>query len=431
MATIRPFKGLRFVPSSGHNLADIVAPPYDVISAEERSAFAGQDPYNVVRLTLPEQEPDDRSKYIKYARSASRLEEWRREGVLQPEPNASFYRYTQTFLVPGSAVSFTRTCLVTTIKVEPYSKNVILPHEQTFPKHKEDRLRILEATRSHLECIFGLYEDVDRFLHQLVVSAPATQIAQLTTDEDGICHVLERIDDLPALTALVGAMASKKVWIADGHHRYETALGYRESLGDKLNLIPEDFMMMALCSISDPGLVLLPTHRILKRMPVDGEGLKTLLQEHFRVTRVPNANLMETIEKVGTKTPRRAFGVALPGGYGLVAEIDDIHSLVDQLEGTGGLELKSLDVSILHGFIFAKLLGLTGLDFFGYTRIAQEALDAVADGSSPAAFLMNPPTVDNMKAIGANGEFMPQKSTYYYPKLLSGLVMWSLKDFEG
>ncbi len=428
MATIRPFQGLRFaVPSQ--RLAQIVAPPYDVISPKEREELAAQDPNNVVNLTLPEQRPDDRSKFVKYARSASTLEEWRREATLACEDAPAYYRYTQTFAVPGLDQTFTRTKLVATIKVEPYANQVVLPHEQTFPKHKEDRLRILEATRSHLECIFGLYEDPSQTIHNTVASSPAEPLYDLTTSSDGIRHVFEKISDPQACQAVTDLLADQKVWIADGHHRYETALAFREALGPKPGPVAEDFMMMALCSISDPGLVLLPTHRILNPGTLKTEGLKDLMAEHFTVRDASNSHLMKEIEAVN-KTGARAFGIALPGGTGFVAEVANLDALVAQIAGPGGDPLKRLDVSILHRFVFEKLLGLTGHDFFTYTRIEQEATQAVDQGA-PAAFLMNPPTVQDMKTIALGGDFMPQKSTYYYPKLLSGMVMWSLKDFQA
>lgn len=423
MATVRPFRGLRFDKTAG-TLADLVAPPYDVISSEQRDALAAKNAHNVVLLTLPEQEPDDRSKFVKYARSAARLAEWKRDGTLRVEPKPAYYRYTQTFDVPGTGQTCSRTKLVTTIKVEPYAKGVVLPHEQTFPKHKEDRMRILEATRAHLECIFGLFEDDDQSVHALIASAPGTNVADFVTSEDGIRHVVDLIDDADACDQITNAIAPKKVWIADGHHRYETALAFREQLGPRDGLVAEDFMMMALCSISDPGLVLLPTHRILKSLPVGPEELEQRLAKHFTVVKCANKDLMSTIGKV----KGRAFGIALPSGTGLVAQFEDVDQVAKQIDGPGGMDLKRLDVSVLHGFIFAKLLGLTGHDFFGYTRIEQEALDAVEHGS-PAAFLMNPPTVQDMRNVASAGDFMPQKSTYYYPKLLSGLVVWSLEDF--
>lgn len=429
MATIRPFTGLRFSAAAGQP-ADLVAPPYDVISPAERAALAARSPHNAVHLTLPEEQEGDRSKFVKYARSASRLEEWRREGTMVREEAPTFYRYTQTFTIPGTNQTFERTSLVVLIKVEPYSAGVVLPHEQTFPKHKEDRLRILEATRSHLECIFGLYEDDDRDVFNLVSQSPAASLADFVTEDDGIRHRFEAITAPESLRAIEEIMAPRRLWIADGHHRYETALAFREMQGPRDALIAEDFMMMAICSISDPGLVLLPTHRILKQMPVDAAGLRARLGEHFEIADVPNKDLMATIDRLAQDRMTRAFGVALPGGNGLVATTKDPAGLASSIESAGGDMLRQLDVSLLHNVIFGKLLGLTGLDFFGYTRIEQEALDAVENGS-PAAFLMNPPTVEDMRLIALGGDFMPQKSTYYYPKLLSGLVLWSLKDFEA
>ncbi len=426
MATIRPFCGLRFTVEP-ERLAKIVAPPYDVISPDQREDLAGQDELNVVRLTLPEQHKDDRSKFVRYARSASQLEEWRRDGVIAREEVPAYYRYSQRFSVPGSNELFERTKLVATIKVEPYSEKVVLPHEQTFPKHKEDRMRILEATRSHLECIFGLYEDGDGSLHGLVTGAPGEVVADITTSDDGIEHCFERITDGAAIDAITKAMADRSVWIADGHHRYETALAFREALGEREGLVAEDFMMMALCSISDPGLVLLPTHRILKSMPLSVEELRAKLDYEFELIELPNQEIFGRLQEI-EKSGGRALGIALPGWAGIVATVRDLDRLVTKMGASGGADLQRLDVTILHSYVFGQVLGLTGHDFFSYTRLEQEALDSVESGS-PAAFLMNPPTVDDMRRIAEGGDFMPQKSTYYYPKLLSGMVMWSLKDF--
>lgn len=426
MATIRPFRGLRFTPAAG-SIAANVAPPYDVISPDQREELASRSGHNAVRLTLPEQEEGDRSKFVKYARSASRLEEWRRDGAVGLEDAPALYRYTQTFQIPGTGRTMTRTKLVALIRLEPYANGVVLPHERTFPKHKEDRMRILEATRTHLECIFGLFEDETGEGHTSIADAPAETAFDFVTEEDGIRHQFELITDQAAQERIMAAIAPGKVWIADGHHRYETALAFREALGEQSGEVAEDYMMMALCSISDPGLIILPTHRILKTMPVDGAELKARMSAEFEVADCPNDALMPRIEEIGA-SGGRAFGIALPGGIGFTATVKDQGRMAALVNMEGSQALKDLDVSILHGYIFADLLGLTGHDFFGYTRVEQEATDAVEYGS-PAAFLMNPPTVDDMREIAANGDFMPQKSTYYYPKLLSGLVMWSLKDF--
>lgn len=426
MAIIRPFKGLRFSEAAGA-LRELVAPPYDVLSPPERDALASRSKHNIVHLTLPEQLPDDRNKFVKYGRSAARLEEWKRDGTFLREEKPALYRYRQRFVVPGADQPHTRTTLVSLLKVEPYENGVVLPHEQTFPKHKEDRLRILEATRSHLECILGLCEDEHLSVHRLVSESPATVVADLVS-EDGIHQVFERIDDPDAVQAIVSGMADKKLWIADGHHRYETALHFRAQKGEQPGLIAEDFMMMAIGSMRDPGLVLLPTHRILKTMPMRGVDLRARLAERFDLVDGPNQSLKSLIEEY-SRQGKRALGCALPGGRGFVFVVRDLAELSTRVRIEGSDRLRQLDVSILHGYVFQEVLGLSGLDFFGYTRDDAEAVDAVEAGA-PASFLMNPPTVEDMQHIALGGERMPQKSTYYYPKLLSGLTLWSLEDFE-
>lgn len=423
MAVIRPFRGLRYTDPS--TLPTRVAPPYDVLSNAERDALAARDAHNIVHLTLPESRPDDRSKYVKYARSAAEMSEWRRQGVLRPEPTETFYRYAQTFSVPGIANRVTRTALIALIKTEPYEKGVVLPHEQTFPKHKEDRLRLLEATRSHLECIFGLFEDPGRTIYDAIVGAPTDESIALVT-EDGVEHSLELIHDPASTKELSQRLADSKVWIADGHHRYETACAFRAELGQRDVLVPEDFMMMALSSMSDPGLVLLPTHRILESSPVSAAELEERLRGRFSVRKLANSELMGEVTRLGSGGVR-AFGVALPGGSGLIATMENPREALEWVEGDASDLLKMLDVTVLHSVIFEQMLGVRGLDGIRYTRDAEEAVRAV-EGGAGAAFLMHPPSVEDMRLIALGGEKMPQKSTFYYPKILSGLVMWSLND---
>lgn len=425
VATIRPFHGLRYASDAGP-VADLVAPPYDVLRPEERDAYAVKNTHNIVHLTLPQSEEDDRSKFVKYARSASTLEAWRREGVLTKEARPAFYRYVQSFTIPGADQLFHRTALITLLKVEPYENGVVLPHEQTFPKHKEDRLRLLEATRTHLECIYGLYDDDSGLAHEVIAKAPGRPVIDVR-DPDGVRHAIEVIDDSEVTCALAGAIGPKKVWIADGHHRYETALNFRNALGDKEGPIAEDFMMMALSSMRDPGLLILPTHRILENVPLSTEDIRQRLTARFPHEVVSNAQIPLRLQEAETQG-QKVLGVALPGGDGVLLHLGDPASLLAEIDGEGSDRLKLLDVTILHRLIFERLLGFSGLDFFSYTRVADEAIRAVEQGSK-ASFLMNPPTVEDMRIIAMGGEKMPQKSTYYYPKLLSGLVLWSLGDY--
>lgn len=426
MATIRPFRGLRFTSKAGR-LEKLTAPPYDVISPAERDGYAARNPHNVVHLTLPESQPDDRSKYIKYARSGALLAEWRREEILAPEPEPAFYRYIQRYEIPGTPEMLERTAIIALIKTEPYEKGVVLPHEQTFPKHKEDRLRLLEATHAHLECIFGLFEDPDSSIHLAINAAPAGTRVETESDE-GVYHVLEPITDPASTAQLADMLLENKVWIADGHHRYETACSFRAAMGERPGLIAEDFMMMALSSMSDPGLVLLPTHRILSKLPISNEALLAKLATYFDIHETHSTRLIPAIEEA-RDGGQMAFGMALEGGRGFILTALNPPALAEMVPGNHSMALKLLDVSILHSVILEQLIGLQGLDLISYTRDGREATRLVDEGAA-VSFLMNPPTVDDMRTIALGGEKMPQKSTYYYPKILSGLVMWSLNDFS-
>jgi uncharacterized protein (DUF1015 family) len=425
MAVIRPFQGLRYSAEAGA-LGILTAPPYDVISEDERASFSTRSSRNIVHLTLPEQRPDDRSKFVKYARSAADLAEWRRDGTLLLEEKPAIYRYSQTFSVPHYG-DLTRTSIIALIKTEPYESGVVLPHEETFPKHKEDRLRILEATRAHLECIFGLFEDPEGLIHKAILKCPGGTAVE-TISDDGTAQRLEPITDPEAINHLVGLMADRKIWIADGHHRYETARTFREHLGERDTLVAEDFMMIALSSMSDPGLVLLPTHRVLTDIPVDEDTMMSRLGQIFHMRGTHNSRLMEAIESE-RKSGRVAFGMALPGGDGYVLEPKDLDGLYAMVPKEQSERLRKLDVTILHSIIFDQILAVPGLDSIRYTRDSHQAITWVNEGDK-AAFLMNPPTVDDMRQIALSGEKMPQKSTYYFPKILSGLVLWSLNDFH-
>lgn len=428
MATIRPFRGLRYTPAAGP-LETLVAPPYDVITPEERKALGERSEHNVTWLTLPEQLPDDRSKFVKYGRSASRLAEWRREGALQAEPEPAFYRYTQTFTNPVSGHQHTRTALVCLLKLEPYDKGIVLPHEQTFPKHKEDRLRLLEATRAQLESIFGLYQDELARVEHAISKAHFEEAVRVTSD-DGVQHRLDVCTRPEDVAAIGAAMERERVWIADGHHRYETALAFREAAGGGDGLIPEDFMLISLSSMSDPGLVLLPTHRIITRWDIPFSQVEYRLQRFFNVRKIANDDLPEAV-RAAAATECSAFGIALPGNIGYFASLVSPRDALTLSDSPGSDRLKMLDVSILHDILLKRAFEIEGLERIEYTRNAAEALARVKESTDVAAVITNPPSVEDMRLIAEAGEKMPQKSTYYYPKLLSGLVMWSLSDFQA
>jgi uncharacterized protein (DUF1015 family) len=375
---------------------------------------------------LPEAEPDDRSKFVKYGRSSSRLTAWREDGTLIVEDRPCLYRYRQTFADPVSGSRLTRESVICLIKTEPYEKGVVLPHEQTFPKHKEDRLRLLEATRAHLECIYGLYEDANANVGTSLAEVPFEHVATIKTN-DGIEHELAKCDDVDHITRIEAAFAPERVWIADGHHRYETAVNFRQSMGGAAGIVAEDFMMIALSSINDPGLILLPTHRIVSDFPVSWDVIEEKLQGRFSTRELPNSEIHDELMRLDAPDSR-VFGIALPGGRGLIASMSDPKDALQWIPGNASELLKMLDVTILHEVILKDICGVTSPEKIAYTRDAKEAVDAAEADMRTVSFLMNPPSVSDMRLIALGGEKMPQKSTYYYPKLLSGLVFWSMTD---
>ena len=404
----------------------LIAPPYDVLTPAQREAYADKDPHNVVHLTLPEAKSDDRSKYVKYARSAAALSQWRRDGVLKPEAEPALYRYSQRFTVPGQRHEYTRTSFISLLKLESFESGVVLPHEHTFPKHKEDRLRILEATRAHLETIFGLFEDAENLVEKVLSNAPVATLAE-ATDEEGVFHSLAVITDPTSIATVAKLLSNKTIWIADGHHRYETALSFREGIREAEGEIAEDYMPIALTSMSDPGLVLLPTHRILSNYPHTPEETIKNLSLGFDLAPVPAEEVFEAIRPFGEKS-QCALGVVFSNGDAYVVTPKDSDALYGSLDSQSSEALRHLDVTVLHEEILGRVLGVKGVEGLKFTRDDSEAL-AVARSGAAMVWLMNPPTVGDMKTIALGGERMPQKSTYYFPKIQSGLVLWSLNDF--
>lgn len=425
MATIHPFKALHYTEQAG-DLTDLVSPPHDVLTEQQRLEHRSKSPYNIVHLTLPEQEVEDRSKFIKYARSAAKLAHWRNDGQLSLDTRPTYLRYTQEFKDPTTQVPLRRYSLVTLLKLEPYEKGIVLPHEQTFPKHKEDRLRLLEATNTHLESIFGLFEDDNETIERFLAKVPTTPLAKVQT-EDGILHIIERIDGPETLHYISELLAPQRIWIADGHHRYETALDFRNQFGEQPKPIAADYILISLSSMKDPGLLLLPTHRILNHLPFEPEELKAKIETTFRLKLVPSTSIMEKIEHAHQQGTV-AFGLVLPKESYLLESKTPRESFYDA-ESSASERLQLLDISILQNVILKDLLGIQPTDSIFHTQDAKEAIDQVTGGRAAAALLTLPSSIEDMCQIASKGEKMPQKSTHYYPKILSGLFMWSLSDF--
>ncbi len=404
MATVRAFRAVRYA----RLIPEVVAPPYDVIDAAQRAELTRLSPYNIVHLTLPE------DGEARYQRAQKLLQHWLAEGVLQTDPEPALYRYSQQFIDPLTGASRTRTGYFVLLHTEPYERGVVLPHEHTFPGVKEDRFRLLEATRTHLEAIFGLYEPTPA-LQTALEGVLWEPIAYLEGHDlpEGCMHRLERLTNPVLIERIERAFQEVRVWIADGHHRYETALRFGEQYGSDGS--PERFLPILLVPIDDPGLVILPTHRLLAGLPAGTPAeWQARLEPAFEVQPVPLEALRERVQASGGTAVgflwREGAWLVRPRALNAPPDVPDA--------------LARLDAWWLHERLMPAL-GYGSVDI-RYTRSAEEAINAVRTGTSAAAFLLNPPTITTLQQVAQAGARMPHKSTYFYPKVLSGLVMWRI-----
>ena len=429
MADILPFSGIRYDPARVTDLSRVLAPPYDVIGDAERAALEGLHPQNVVRIELPRGEGDAR-----YAEAARLLGEWMSGRVLRADAQPAFYVYEQQFTLPHAAGRlYSRRGFFAAVRLEPYERRMILPHEKTLVGPKEDRLKLMRATRTQISPIFGLYRDADGKARELIDGATAATAALDATTADGIRHRLWRLAAPAATAGLVRLLADKQILIADGHHRYETLL----ALGPELRALDyaaggaaADFAMMFLARAEDPGLLVLPTHRLVRDLPeFDFPALRAGAGAAFDIVEGDEATAPAIEERLGREgTAGVVFAARVPGREGTTWFT--LKSFVD-LSALGPPALRKLDVTVLHGVILAPLLGidaaaLESQSYLAYTHDTAEAMARVAAGDVQVAFFINPTKVEEILGVCEAGFVLPQKSTYFQPKLATGLVMYGL-----
>jgi uncharacterized protein (DUF1015 family) len=375
VAEIKPFRALSYDTSVAGDLADLVAPPYDVIGAEERADYRARSPYNIVNLTLPDDEAD----------SGPLLASWREQGVLKRDQEPAVWWLEQEYVGPDG-VARRREGFLAAVRIEPYERGVILAHERTHSAPKESRLRLLEATRTQLEPIFLLFDDPERSEAALREQAAGRE-PDLAGEENGVKSRLWRVDDEGAIAGVEKALADKQLLIADGHHRYETALEYQRRHGS-----PESaYTLGALVNSRGEGLAIFPTHRLFATMPELGA----------LAGGEPRSNPAEALRELEALPYERAAVLVYDAsGARLVATSEQV-----------------LDVELV------ERLGQKGIS---YTPHWQQAVEAVDSGQARLAVLMRPPRIEQVFAVARSGRVMPPKSTYFYPKLLSGLVIYPL-----
>jgi uncharacterized protein (DUF1015 family) len=435
---IRPFRALRFNPDVVGDLGAVIAPPYDVIGPELRQALLDRHPRNAVRLDLPAAEPTDADADDRYRRVARTLAAWRSDGTLRKDPRPGVYVYEQTYRVPHTDLERTQRGFFARLRIEPFGPGSgVLPHERTLSGPKEDRYKLLRATGINTSPVVGLFEDSSGEAAATLAAVAGTPPLAEVTDDDGVRHrlwlVTDEGDDHPA-TALAGLAGQGPVFIADGHHRYETAVRYRDERRMTRSCEEDpafDYLLMLFLDARDQ-LTVLPTHRIVRGLGEAGlELLRTGVESLFTVTESTREALVDRFEAAGElRGGEGVFGLLTRDGSWLLrarrGAFDDPGT---GAEADGRHAVRALDVSLLA----AALDRLLGIDAdavadgerISYSKSAREAarlVEAGTDGAD-AAFLLEPTPVASILAVSREGDVMPQKSTYFYPKALTGLVL--------
>ena len=417
MAEIKEFKALRFTEKAGC-ICELACPPYDIISAQEKEAFLNTNERNIIRLELPE--PTDEG----YALAGATLDAWMEDGCLKCEDEDSIYIYEEKFTALGKNYSFKG--FVSRVKLHPFSDGVVLPHEETLSKAKTDRLNLMRATGCNFSQIYSLYSDEKGESRAMIAELSSGEPTQSFTDKEGVTHSLWVVNKSEKTAALCDWFKDKKLYIADGHHRYETALNYKAEMESKgFKNTAADYVMMFLVDMENPGLVVFPTHRIVRDLEsFDEKALLSSCEAEFTVEEMAADKLQAGLDAAYQKGDV-AFGFVGKKISALLT-LKDI-AVMEKIMAGAGKAVRELDVSVLHSLILeqhlkidkenmAKQINLT------YTRSTDEAL-AAAKGSANCAFLLNPTRVEEIAAVAAAGDKMPQKSTYFYPKLITGMVM--------
>ncbi len=433
MAEVHPFRGWRYDISQVGSLSDVTAPPYDVINAEQQKVLYELHPCNVIRLILNRDEPGD-APDGKYARAAGFLQRWQADGILMQEREPALYVYHQEFDWEGR--KYVRKGFLGRIRLEEFGKGKVFPHEQTMSGPKADRLLLTKACRTNLSPIFGLYPDdagaVQAPLEAAIRGVPALQ----STDHLGVVHRMWPVTDAAVAGSVQQLMGALPIFIADGHHRYETALNYRNGLKEQGKLAgdnaPANFVLMMFIGMSDPGLVIMPTHRLISGLPdLTSEKLQSLLAKHFELRPMgkgPDAAraAWEEIEADGSQS-LFGFGTAADGEWLLAGCTDPLP--MQMLAADQSDDWRSLGVSLLHKLVMDHLVkdaypGATPT--FQYVHLLDEVTASMDAKSCSLAALVPPARINHVESIASQFEKMPPKSTYFYPKLLSGLVFHGL-----
>jgi uncharacterized protein (DUF1015 family) len=465
MARIYPFRALRY-DTQKVRMEDVVTQPYDKITPEMQQAYYERSKYNLIRVILGKKEPGDTDAFSPlpegelphnvYTRAAESLASWRKKGILREESEPALYGYSQTYKVPGTDEVRERRGFIALGHLYDYAEQVVYRHEQTFPKHKSDRLALFKATRAYCEQIYMLYSDPAFTAERLIFGSGAPADLEIT-DEYEVMHRVWKLADPHLINLIATSMADKKLIIADGHHRYETSVAYMHERAAELGLdrpaaeieddeespsnradephsllpkprFPEAAMMMTFVNMEAPGITILPTHRVVFGLKdFSTEAFLKAAEPYFDVQAVPAADTGSLAETPGVAflaVTRDRVSLLTARPEAILAKLKELHPEITPRQA-------QLDVVQLHRIVLEHLLGLThasiaNLENIRYLRGAGEAAGQVRSGRADIAFLIKPVTLTQLRDISLSNDVMPQKSTDFYPKLLSGLAIYAL-----
>ncbi|MHB8845214.1 MAG: DUF1015 domain-containing protein [Nitrospirota bacterium] len=437
MATIAPFRGFTYNETIAGSISDLVCPPYDIISPTEQQELYRKNPHNIIRLEFGLASPGDTDTDNRYTRAAALLDEWLNKGVLRQSKEPAFYIYEMEYRTGGRVRKLRG--FIGMVRIEDYDSGIVKPHETTLSGPKTDRLNLLRACKAGFSQIYSLIADPAGTVAG-VLGAVTDRPDMEVKDSAGVVHRVWTMTDKAGIDAIVRYMANQPIYIADGHHRYDTALNYRNErrrlAGSFTGSEGFNYVPMFLARIEDPGLTVLPAHRALFNLTdFDPKRFEEDLNRYFNIERIDFTKRSEPADRktvLDTMAHRadhaHAFGMRVKGEHSYYLLTLRNEQDMDAVIPGRSPAYRHLDVSILHHLIIDRLLGIKmdthklGLNI-EYIKDADDAVNRVADGSVEIIFLMNPTKVTEVRDVAAVGERMPQKATYFYPKLLSGLVV--------
>ncbi len=436
MAEIVPFKGFLYDPDKVGGLKNVVTPPYDVIPVPDQEKFHEKHPNSVIRLILGKQFDTDNENDNRHTRAAEYCSQWIQDKVLVKDEVPALYFTMSEYEALGQ--THTRCGITARIRIEPFEKGVILPHEKTYSKVKSERLGLMKACAANYSSVFSLFQDPDSAILNIMKNA----VQDVTPDQDFTDHSghgqkLWKVTDTETAAKVGAAMVDKKIFIADGHHRYETALAYRDWVAENDPAFdenhPANFIMMYLCSIADPGLIVLPAHRMLSDNGASNlMGFLEKAEKLFTIEKLPIEKKEELEVRLAQDASSHCLGLVLKGDTHIHVLNLKPGVMDERYENELAPALRSLDVTVLTRLIFNDLLELDSqrLDdenLMSYSSVVLSAVDTAVSGKCAASFILNPTRIEQVREIAETGLIMPRKTTYFYPKVITGQVINLLK----